>query len=235
MNRQGIITPRLASLALLTAALAGPLSAQQPASADPEVSVNIRNEHRPADRVIDFTATPGSYVTLIRVSPVGHVEILYPSAAVVDRAMVPSSKRIAVPRMPTPTNPMTAGSIFAFVSNTPFVFSRVADRNGWNSLHLANYSAATDEAIAVSFGNEITAPHSRVMMSKATTSPVAIISHDHSPTMASLASFRAQDCPSFALPVGNSSSGVTCVIQGISFPSPKVSNPGQPQRSVSTK
>lgn len=196
---------------------------------DPEVSVNIRNENIPAKRTIDFTATPGSYVTVIRVTPVGGVEVLFPSMAVVDRAMVPTSKRVPVPKTPTQANPQGVGSIYAFVSARPYVFSKVADGNGWNSLHLTNYAAATDAAIAESFGNEIAAPGSRVLMSKATTAPVAIISHDHRPLMASLASFRAKQCPTLSAQANGATPNISCVMKGVPYPNPLDAKPMQTQ------
>jgi len=210
----------------VTSPQAGAQQAAVSSAPDPEVSVNIRNERRPAKRIIDLTATPGSYVTLIRISPLGRVEVLYPTAPVVDRAMIPSSKRVSVQKLTTPSNPLSQGSIFAFVSIVPYVFSKVADDNGWNSLHLANYSAATDGAIAESFGNEIAAPNSRVIMSKATTAPTMIMSHDHSPTSAySLAKFKDKPCPSMRVPKASADGSISCFAQTISLPG--MANPGQ--------
>jgi hypothetical protein len=221
MKNHGMIA-RAASVTALLASLSVAGGAQQPkptvTASDPEVSVNIKNENNLRARKVDFTATPGSYVTIIRVNSEGTVEVLYPSTAVVDRAMIPSTKRVPVPKTPTSANLQSAGSIYAFVSTTPYVYSKVADKNGWNTLHLANYAAVTDVGIAESFGNEIAAPNSRVIMSKATTAPPMIVSHDHRPTVASLASFKNQRCPttSFALEKGNGVSG--CVLKSVLFP-----------------
>src|SRR4051812_5160360 len=86
MKIQGMIV-RAASVTAFLAAVSATSGAQQQnvAANDPEVSVNIKNENNLPARKIDFTATPGSYVTIIRVNPVGRVEVLYPATAVVDR------------------------------------------------------------------------------------------------------------------------------------------------------
>ena len=127
---------RISASVGLGAALAFPATtpAQQVQPADatpgPQISVDIRNETRPTERTMSFVATPGSYVTVVRVNTAGRLEVLYPASPDVQRSLVASDERVAIPNNKSAFNPHAEGSIYAFASMLPYDFSKVADKKG---------------------------------------------------------------------------------------------------------
>ena len=207
-----------AALFLTTDAAAQQTPAISPRSEDPNVFVNIRTEGQAHRQVIDFSATPNSFVVLIRVNNYGTVEVLYPSTPSIDRALVRSEKPIRVSSLSNPKAFYSQGSVFAFVSNDPFDFSKVADGSGWNSLHLASYSGISAESVARTFLDEIADRSSRVVM----TDPMfsnAVLGTKSSEPLSWLTEFRSKGCPTLATRIyGQSGTSGECVLQGFRMP-----------------
>lgn len=205
---------------------------QQPAPADrpedPEVSLTIRNEGQAHRQVINFSATPGSFVVLIRVNPAGVVDVLHPATPSLERSLVRSEKSVRVSSLSNPKAFYSHGTVFAFVSRNPFDFSKVSGKSGWNSLHLRSYSGISAETIARTFGDEISLPWSRVIM----TDPMysgAVAGTKSGESLTWLTTFRNKECPTLATITYSGSSGrAECSIQGFRVPG------AQPSRSLQT-
>ncbi len=101
-----------------------------------------------------FNAVPGSYATVIRVTPRNTIEVLYPR--------IPSGQKPYVMTADARTKisfrtdgKEGLGLVYAISSDTPFDYSRVSSSAGWNSDRLSNPIGTTMPEIAGHFFNEI--------------------------------------------------------------------------------
>lgn len=195
---------------------------------DPDITIIQRSDFQTSRRLVDFAVTPNSYVVVIRVGSRGAVDVLYPLVPSVDKALIKSDRVVHVSDL-NGTNKRD-GTIYGFVSLTPFVFSRVSSDNGWNSFHLANYSGSTDEVIAQTFGSDISSETSRVVMARATPGGPSLVTRGYTQPNR-LASFHNKPCPYLARPMGNSSDGgpTQCMIYQMALP-----GQGAPSQSTQT-
>ena len=208
----------MAAAALLSVSIsASRASGQQPvvtSAPDPEISVTTP----PVTRFINFTATPGSYVLLVKVSNTGTVDVLYPAIPSVDLSRVNSAAKVQVPTLAAPKTNSPA-AVFAFVSSVPYDFSKVASGNGWNTLHLSNYAGITDDLIARAFGSEVAGPGARVIMSRATPGGRMAISRTPKRT---LADSERTPCPSAPAHAYGASASSTCITKSLELTNPPV-------------
>lgn len=133
----------------------------------PEVSVTVQQTDHP---YVKLSASPGSYVIVVRVSDDLRVHVLYPASPATQNAF-PAGPGF----FPLPLDiPMSAvGGIYAVASNVPFNFSAISSGDRWNgdalilqksrsAEHAANRvfgkitpgAAVTSTAEAVYFGSE---------------------------------------------------------------------------------
>ena len=101
-----------------------------------------------------FNAAPGSYVTVVRVTPRNTLEVLYPANPGNQHPYVRSAEaRTAIPFHTDGKEGL--GLVYAISSDTPFDYSRVSSSAGWNGDRLSNPIGATIPEIAGYFFNEI--------------------------------------------------------------------------------
>jgi hypothetical protein len=159
---------------------------------------------RVSDRVY-FSTAAGNYAVVIRVTPLGRVDVLFPQRPNVNDARVVSNAEMEAKPPVSMSRSSSIGEVYAFASRTPFDFSKVSDGGSWNGLHLAILPGGTTESVAVWFGNEISAEKDRVAMTAAMPGQWSIVDKRYREATPWLASFRRQQCPSLSLALGTCS------------------------------
>ena len=101
-----------------------------------------------------FNAEPGSYVVVVRVTPRGNLEVLYPRSPDAQTPYRPSSEaRTALPFRNDGIEGI--GEISAMASATPFDFSKVSDGKKWNGKRLSHPRQGLGGSLAGGFFEDI--------------------------------------------------------------------------------
>jgi hypothetical protein len=177
---------------------------------DPSIDVTLENPRSDKLSRVRFSATPGTYVTVISVSSNGKVEVLYPASPDVTSAFVTSSRTVTLPRLTSTSRLQLQRDIYAFASFVPFNFAKVSDGSGWNSLHLSNYGIGSGENIALAFAAEISDPAARVVMAPAITESGVLVTRQFTPATRWLATFHNKPCPYLSTVTGSRGGFVSC-------------------------
>lgn len=205
-------------------------SAATPITTPPGVDVWFdRTSYQTFDKAtVYFAAEPGSYVVVVRVTPRGNLDVLYP--------LSPGSQapyRVTADARTPVTFRLDGiegiGEVSAISSSVPFDFSKVADGTRWNSKRLAHPRAGIEGSLSSGFFDDITgAPGSRYGIASAVygvgvVASGAALADGSVPTAAAALRANAQQCAmaGYNVPPSNDPSCVAVWMQKMD-PKPKL-------------